>query len=74
MNPVNSSTKENIYLKLINECHKEVEEISLRIGIMCGPTSKVALQEESTPSRTELESQLQNLRSHLIELKSNIYS
>lgn len=63
--------RENIYLSAIGKCHEIIDRISLKVNVIQNQTEKANLK-DGTPSRTQLERDLQNLVTHLTELENSI--
>jgi len=65
-----STERENIYTSLIANCFREIEQIHGKISIFsCEMNQKESTE---TPTRTELETQLQRLLTSLKYLKESI--
>lgn len=65
---------EGVYLKLINDCHSVIDEITSRVSIITNNLPTQGGTEATQPPRSTLESELLSLRSHLDNLCSVIVS
>lgn len=67
----NTNEAENLYLSLISECSKRIDDIRNKLEIIIAPT--LAESNSDTPtSRTHLESELKKLLTKIKELENDI--
>lgn len=65
-----TTSKENIYLSLINKCHIEIDQIGKKTDIMRSIVDEKI--KDSAITRNVLERELEQLLSHLVDLKNSI--